>query len=340
MSQLTIKKSIDRLRRVKIPIGVKILVSIGLLGVVFNQIEWSEVKLALQLLPPWLLFLMTTSSLLLLFINSIRWAVLIPLPLTRSTLHRLTAASYLSAFYTLFLPSTLGGDVIKWGLSFGTQASKAKLASSIVMDRLIGLVAASILSLGALLYLQSWPVSQSIINLPAVDTSQIQAVSTEITRAVQILSAGVTMIIILWLIAMRFPKMVSNLPLPKKLIQLFLLFQASPRALLTTTSISLINQLLAIALTYLAFTAVGASLSYPELVMIASLTAIVASLPISFGGFGTTELSLVYLTSLLGANQPAVIALVAIGIPLRLINTAIAGMAGWGLQHRLRNPLA
>lgn len=324
MSQLTIKKSIDRLRLVKIPIWAKVLVSIALLGLVFRQINWAEVQLAFQLLPVWLLILMSTSSLLFLFINSIRWAILIPLPLTRSILHRLTAASYLSAFYTLFLPSTLGGDVIKWGLSFGTQAPKSRLASSIVMDRIIGLVAASILSLGALLYLQS----------------SANTVPTEIARAVQILSAGVFMLIILWIIAMKFPKMVSNLPLPKKLIDLFLLFQASPRALLTTTSISLINQLLAIALTYLAFTAVGASLSYPELVMIASLTAIVASLPISFGGFGTTELSLVYLTSLLGANQPAVIALVAIGIPLRLINTAIAGMAGWGLQHRLRNPLA
>lgn len=324
MSQLTIKKSIDRLRLVKIPIWAKVLVSIALLGLVFRQINWAEVQLAFQLLPVWLLILMSTSSLLFLFINSIRWAILIPLPLTQSILHRLTAASYLSAFYTLFLPSTLGGDVIKWGLSFGTQAPKSRLASSIVMDRIIGLVAASILSLGALLYLQS----------------SANTVPTEIARAVQILSAGVFMLIILWIIAMKFPKMVSNLPLPKKLIDLFLLFQASPRALLTTTSISLINQLLAIALTYLAFTAVGASLSYPELVMIASLTAIVASLPISFGGFGTTELSLVYLTSLLGANQPAVIALVAIGIPLRLINTAIAGMAGWGLQHRLRNPLA
>lgn len=312
---------VNRLRLIQIPIWVKILVSLVLLGLVFNQIEWSEVKLALHLLPLWLLFLMTTSSLFLLLINSIRWAVLIPLPLTRPTLHRLTAASYLSAFYTLFLPSSLGGDVIKWGLALGTQVPKSRLASSIVMDRIIGLVAASILSLGALVHLHSHPGSSPI--------------PTEIARAVQLLSAGVMMIIILWLIAMKFPKMLGSLPLPKKLLNLFLLFQASPRALVVTTGISLVNQLLAITLTYLALAAVGAGLSLPEVIMITSLTAIVASLPISFGGFGTTELSLVYLTNLLGANQPAVLAIIAIGIPLRLINTALAGLAGWGLQHRL-----
>lgn len=336
MSQITIKKFFDRLRLVKIPIWVKILVSVVLLGLVFNQIDWSEVKLALQLLPPWLLFLMTTSGLFLLLVNSIRWAVLIPLPLTRPILHRLTAASYLSAFYTLFLPSALGGDVIKWGLSFGTQAPKSRLASSIVMDRIIGLVAASALSLGALLYLESGSTFGQVALFPGHNFNVVgTTVPIEIARAVQILSAGVMMIVILWLIAIRFPKMISSLPLPKKLIDLLLLFQASPRVLVTTASISLVNQLLAIGLSYLAFTAVGTGLSFPELIMITSLTAIVASLPISFGGFGTTELSLVYLTNLLGANQPAVLAIIAIGIPLRLINTAIVGLAGWGLQHRL-----
>jgi len=333
-------KFVDRLRQIKIPIWVKIIISISLLWLVLRQINWQEAQAALQLLPAWLLALLLTSNLFFMFVNSVRWAILIPLPLTKAILHRLTAATYLSSFYALFLPSSLGGDVIKWGLSFGTQAPKSRLASSIVMDRIIGLVAASILSLGALLYLQSSSTLVPVVVTPVSNSYAVaNTVPTEIARAVQILSAGVMMLIILWLLAMKFPKMVSSLPLPKRLIDLFLLFQASPKALLTTTGISLINQLLAISLSYLAYTAVGAGLSFPELVMISSLTAIVASLPITFGGFGTTELSLVYLTGLLGANQQVVLALVAIGIPLRLLNTAIAGLAGLGLQHQLPNQI-
>jgi uncharacterized membrane protein YbhN (UPF0104 family) len=62
------------------------------------------------------------------------------------------------------------------------------------------------------------------------------------------------------------------------------------------------------------------------------LGALISTLPISLGGFGTNELSFVYLVGLFGATGPNVLAYISLGVVLRLVTIALSGALGWGLK--------
>jgi uncharacterized membrane protein YbhN (UPF0104 family) len=313
------QRALARLKLIRIPLWVKIVLSLLMLWLVFRQIDWYEAQEVLKLLPMWMIGLITLSTLVTIAVNSVRWTLLIPLKLTKPVLMQLTAASYLGTFYSLFLPSSLGGDVVKWGLSFGNNVPKARLASSIVMDRVIGLIAASMLSMGALLYIQF--VEREVVPIL-------------IAQAVLVMFCGVCGFVALWLLALRFPAWLEKTPVPKKLLATIALFDAPVGTIAKALGLSLGAQIAGAFVTYLTLSAVNANLQFSELVMIAQLTAIVASLPITFGGFGSTEISVLYLSQLLGANQQALLSIMALGIPLRFINAGIAGIVGWVLREK------
>jgi len=62
--------------------------------------------------------------------------------------------------------------------------------------------------------------------------------------------------------------------------------------------------------------------------LIFQIISIVSVIPISFGGFGTSEITFVYLASLFGADYQASLIYVAISIPLRIVTTCLGGLIG------------
>ncbi len=91
------------------------------------------------------LIILNTFSML---IGGFRWAVLVLGKVTFRDVLIFTKASFTGAFYSLFFPSSVGGDLLKWTtlLRGYPQISKIKLAGTALIDRVIGFSAFAVMA--------------------------------------------------------------------------------------------------------------------------------------------------------------------------------------------------
>lgn len=269
------------------------------------------------LIPPALLALALLASLLANGFMVYRWVTLIPLPYHWRTVRPLMAASYLGIFYSLFLPSSLGGDAVKWGLSLGSAVSKARLATSILIDRLVGLISATLLAFfGLIILLLGGHSLPGVINLGV----------GSIVVGVGVGMGG-------WfLLAWGAPTILKKLPLPTSMQEPSLL-RVGLKPFFLALLIALVIQLALATVSAFVLWSMGIELGFLELLIINQLVAVISILPISLGGLGPTELSFVYLATLLGANEELVTTAMAVSVTLKLSSTLLAGGAGAWLRR-------
>ncbi len=302
-----------------------------LLGWLFSRIDykhtWAVVKDADHnyLLAAFFVFF-TTCALILW-----RWIILLKALNLKFT--RLTAARwfFVGMFFNLFLPTSIGGDVIKaLGLSSQT-GQKPKVFASIVLDRLIGL-------LGIVLIASiSFFFGRKIIGDSSITLSIITL-------------AGVTMVIGLVLFSSRVFSFVCKIfkKLPKvketllKLHGDLILMRGKHKQFLATLSISILSQIVLAYDFYL--TALGLHQKIPLVyfIVFSPLVCVVTSLP-SIGGLGVREMGWVYLLSKIGVSQNVALALSLINFTFIVIVGLIGGIwyvasfSSGRLQHHQAN---
>ncbi len=115
------------------------LLALGLLVYLLSQQGWQDIFGAIRQIPPWRFAL----GLLLMFSSRMsiagRWYVLLRtagVKISRSQTIRLTFAGLFAAN---FLPTTVGGDVVRLAGALQLGSARAVYAASIVVDRLIGM---------------------------------------------------------------------------------------------------------------------------------------------------------------------------------------------------------
>ena len=119
---------------------LKLVISIGLLGVLFARTDlgdlWQNVRNASL---PWV-FAALGLYLVQMLVATWRWrALLVPQGVTVG--HRTLLSSYLVAtFFNNFLPSNIGGDVIRIRDTAGPAGSRTLAATVVLVDRGIGLM--------------------------------------------------------------------------------------------------------------------------------------------------------------------------------------------------------
>lgn len=136
----------------KIPLGnlFKIAVSIVLLGVVFTRTGWRNIASVLTVAHIVWLALALVVYILGVLVRSVRWAVLLRgLGISTLSIWRLTALYFVSFFFNSFLPTGIGGDVVRVA-EVARTAGASMAASSVIADRAVGLAATSLLALAAL----------------------------------------------------------------------------------------------------------------------------------------------------------------------------------------------
>ena len=117
------------------------LVPLGLIGFLLSQVEWTKILPLLQniswtsLLASALFFLLSQ------FIIAIRWGYLLRAQEIQLPLARLTWLVLLGAFASNFLPTTVGGDLVKMAAVAQGQPKRAVAVASVLADRLFNLAA-------------------------------------------------------------------------------------------------------------------------------------------------------------------------------------------------------
>jgi len=131
-------------------LAVKLSVSIILLVVLFSRIDVAQLwQTAKQASVPWLLIAMTVYGFSV--VAAVwRWNLLLAAQHTSFTFQSLLSTFLISTYFNNFLPSNIGGDVIRIGDTARRANSKTLATTVVLMDRILGLIAlAFVAALGA-----------------------------------------------------------------------------------------------------------------------------------------------------------------------------------------------
>lgn len=256
------------------------LLSIALLVYLLAQQGWTEVAAAFHSIPPTRLLLAFAIMLLSRLAVSTRWYSLLraaAAPIRYRDSLRLT---FTGLFATNFLPTTIGGDVIRMAGALQLQLDGPLTAASLIVDRLIGVTGMALLSPIGLPYLLQSSPALTGYRLPTSDHYL----------------PGVA---IPWLRTAHH----KLIDIARRILHALSYWLHQPRALLIALSINAVHMLCLFSVIAVLLRAMGESAPLWKIGGLYSLVYFITILPISINGYGFQEVSMTFVfSSLAGAS--------------------------------------
>jgi len=218
---------------------------------------------------------------------------------------------YLGVFFNNFLPSAYGGDLARSARLYVSGMSGNALVGSAVMDRLLGL--AAVIVIGGLAFIFS-----------DVEPFGHLAWTVFAGGALALLLMAALIVLPNWGRALdsrygrRWPRLST-------LLSSFLRYSKAPGLMLKAFLLSVLNQLLVVAVVIMLAREAELSITTLQLVTLLMLVFLVASLPVSLGGLGPREGALMALLLPFGIEATAVLA-VSIAYLVVLWASALPGL--------------
>ena len=289
-------------------LGLKILLTFGLLYAVFAYVDLNQVwQRVLAVNPLWLL-----ASCMCLWVGyvlcGLRWAWIaqgLGIDVSRKRKIRLY---FLGMFSSLFLPSTIGGDVVRGVLlakGEGRSGLGVRAAASVILDRVNGMYALVAL-LTVCMFFFSWPQAWWW--------------------------SWMILVVAMWVGMLVYPWLHARLPKKLSILQQLPLHQLDfQRMWWRSLPVSLLFQILIVQAHVFLGLAVGLDMNWAAFAVMVGLVALVATLPISLNGFGVREAGYVSFAVYFGANADAATAMAALWI----IVLAVSALPGAWVLWRL-----
>ncbi|MBN1993211.1 MAG: flippase-like domain-containing protein [Anaerolineae bacterium] len=301
----------------KLIAGLKIVVSLGLMTYLFyrflsDPVDRQTLVNTLAAANYWYLFLALGLYLIAVVSNAVKWFILlraqgIPVPLGPVTNY-----TFVGFFFNNFLPANVGGDIMRgYGLARYTERS-AEAAVSVVVDRIIGLLA--------------YMFTAVIAALIAVYLAPHQ-LTTHQTLTESLKYIGLVAIIGTIAIAAAFAMMLSHRlrqlvgkvfalkflqplqPLYQRLSDAFGAYRHQYAALLGAFGVGVINVLLTGLVDVTIIAGLPGHIPPIYIFLFNPIIAVALIAPISIGGLGTMSAFYVYFYGLVGVAGPLAFAL-------------------------------
>jgi len=241
-----------------------------------------------------------------LLLQSVRWWLLLRIQRVRFTLWEAMKLSWIGHFFSLALPGSAGGELVRaYYVSKGTPNEKVAGISTVLLDRFLGLNAMLWLGIPSLLFL---------VSHNELDSTVIQIGGLVILLVV---SSSVSFLF-LWL---RYTRYLILKFIPKSfrvsLTAALNSYKSHSRDLLICFSLSLMASLLLMGAFLMAVQITGVSINWHSLLLIVPLVIVANSLPIAPGGIGVAETTASLLFAQFGVEKGATVMLIVrIGILL------------------------
>lgn len=120
---------------------LKLVISAGLLAVLFRQTDVSVVAARLRRVDPAWIALALAAHALLLLLSGWRWRRLLVTQHVSATTWQLTLSCLVANFFNNFLPSNIGGDVVRIADTAPLTGSRTVAMAVVLLDRILGLIA-------------------------------------------------------------------------------------------------------------------------------------------------------------------------------------------------------
>lgn len=245
-------------------------------------------------------------------IGGVRWSLLLLKKPTIKDFWIFTKATYRGAFYALFFPTAMAGDLLKW-LPLQEnypELSKTKIASSVIIDRIVGVTAFGVMALVALLI-------GKLLKYQFPDY---------LLWFFIILNAG---IIIFYMAVMMvdFEKILGRYDKLKKVLEVLDIFKnENKKRILICIAISLIGEPFWQMPFWFYSLIFKTGISFLQVLIFMPVISLILVLPISVAGFGARENLFLYFFGALGISDEKILIMSAFAGIMGILNSLIGGL--------------
>jgi glycosyltransferase 2 family protein len=253
-----------------------------------------------------------------------RWRMLMRPLMPVLTISRLFGIYCIGLFFNLTFPTVVGGDVVKMYYAGKPSKSYAQSFAATFLDRDAGMLAMMIIACSAILL---YPVA-----VPRIPVSVIvwSAFIAFILGNIGIFSPYFHRILTRLLHRLRLSKIAMKVDM---ISNAFLIMGKHKAVLLGSLVISLVNQLLVIAVTYIMALGLRIDVSPSYFLIFIPVVTLISMIPISLNGMGLREYAFM---SLFGAVGVPAASCIALGI-LSSIVSILSSLPGGFVYIFLRN---
>lgn len=302
---------LKKLKNIQTPL--KVFISLGILALVFLRLDMNETKNVIKQIDLSFWGYAIILTLAQFFLLSLRWQVLINIGRQRMNYIQSLQVTLASFLANILFVATISGIAVKIGLAlqYGSSLFKAIFATGI--DRFLTLFALSVFS---------------SIFIPSLSAY----LDTEMYKNTAIYIGVFTFVVIVFtpLITLFILKKVPQFALSKgninSGIRYITILINSRKTLFKLILISLTAQLCFFVAIYLLSISANINLSFLQIMTVLPVITLIASLPISIGGWGVREGAFVYGLGLLGVPfETAFLVSVQIGL-ISILTIILAGI--------------
>jgi uncharacterized protein (TIRG00374 family) len=290
---------------------LRVVISLIILTIVIVNVGAENLFDALRRIDPAWFILAVLIHLLGVVIRTWRWSMLIRsfgAPLSFGRLFYLYMAG---TFFNTFLPTGIGGDVVKI-IELAPERGGAQSFSTVLADRLTGILGSSLIAL-AVAVLDPADVPQSIVIAVIVTSGAVLLASLLLTQQ------------------QLFDRVLAHVPiwpkLPAKIHNVYAaLTSYSIGAIARSTLISLPFTLALIATQYALAIGLGVNAPVRYFALFVPMVALVQLLPISFSGLGVREGTFQILFGAVGVDSAQAVAMSLMYYIVRVVTGLIGGL--------------
>jgi uncharacterized protein (TIRG00374 family) len=297
--------------------ALRILISVALIGYLLATANLGEL---FAMLKSWNAIYFVIAVLLGILRNVIfayRWKITLTVSGIKASFPKLVKSYFVGTFFNLFLPTALGGDVVR-GYDLAMYSGKRMGAvTSVLIERIVGFFALAFIALLALLF------GSSVIEDTAVTTVILIVCLSYFVLAIIVFNAkimkrlvAVLKFIKLWDIGKRLDRMYDSL----------YAFTAHKAILGQCFILSIICQTLAILAAYSLALAINLKLAPIYFFMVLPMIWIITMVPLSINGLGVREGAFVFFFTKVGVSDSGALLLSFLNFSQLIVLGLIGGI--------------
>lgn len=295
----------------------RVVLSVALLWFVLSSVGVDAVVANLAVLPPAALAAALGLAVVNVALSAYKWQLLLRIKAIRLPYRTLLAYYYVGQFFNAFLPTMVGGDGVRIYYLHEAHDAGPDAASSVIVERLTGLV--SVLAVGG------------IATLLLAD--RIPATVVWIVLLVCVPGVGLLLALLFTAFGRRlFERTVFRIDrfdLGDRAASVYdavSSYRRSGRALLPVLLLSLLFRLVLVVNNYVVAVGLGMDVPFAFFLAFVPLVELLLLIPVSIQGFGVRETSYVYLFGAAGAAADVSLTLgVVMGLVLGVFNNVVGG---------------
>jgi uncharacterized protein (TIRG00374 family) len=296
------------LLRARVLFGLKVCLSVGLLAYLFTLIDLDRLLDQLRGVELRYLFIALMLLLAQIGISSLKWQVILRSDGVSMSLPYLVKTYMIGNFLSLFLPTSIGGDIYRVLAIRGVNRDLAKSTSSVLFDRLSGVFALVTICMIAYLALPDQAYEPFILLVYALGVAGFLLVSS--SAAIRIMSSS----------------KVSLLRKLGRVLVSFRNYRRNPRSLALIVLLSFIFQLNIVLINKVYTVSLGLDIPFATLLVIIPLIYSTEVLPISINGLGVRESAYGFFFVLIGHTVEEGLAVSLLVIGMRYALGALGGV--------------